>query len=140
MQGQDIGQPLAPARIETTANSLDLFSTSAIAGAHGIFLDELNAVALTSVLANHGDIDLTAGGTITATLVRINTGPRALTLTATDGDIIGTTIQQLTFLFGGTVTLNAEDNITLGPGSLIQSLGIPFAGVGGTIFLKHRRP
>ena len=33
------------------------------------------------------------------------------------------------------VTLRSEDNILLGPGSLIQSLGTPFLGAGGTIDL-----
>ena len=71
--------------IATAADAL----TAETHAAGGIAIAEANAITLSSVVANDGAIDITAGGTITATAVSVTTPSAAndIAITASAGDI-----------------------------------------------------
>ena len=124
MLGVELGHTAANAQLDTTANSLNLTSSWPLSGPRGIVLSELDAVTITSaVTSNNGAITIDAGGTITASSV-VSNGANNITLIALDGDLIAGTIDANPNLFGGIVTLRAEDHFNFMAGSLVEATGI----------------
>ncbi|AHF89154.1 hemagglutinin [Opitutaceae bacterium TAV5] len=91
--------------LETTVNAARLVTT----GAGSVVINETDAITLADVTAANGPIDITAGGTVTATHVVSATDSAAnhVNITATSGDIIVDLVAAGTGQ-GGDVTLRAD--------------------------------
>ncbi len=122
-------------RLQTTVATVTSASTSGVGS--GIFLNETNAVTLTSVSTTNGSITITAGGAITATSVVSSTDVDAndISITAATGNIVvgtinaGATAGDVTLLATtGSIVDNANDGTTDVTGDVVTLTAA--AGVG----------
>ncbi|MFO0841496.1 MAG: autotransporter-associated beta strand repeat-containing protein [Gemmataceae bacterium] len=134
--GVDIGQPLTgPLNqdIDTTVNSITAATTnSPNAGTHGVWVGDTDAVTLTSVTTADGLIRITAGGTITATLVTAAGTGRNVTLIASAGNVQAGTVSAA----AGNVTLTATAGSVLDDGvqaTLVSGNAVALTAGSGTI-------
>jgi hypothetical protein len=113
----DIGQPLGGTQVEdidTNVTTITAATTgSSNAGIHGIWIDDLNGVTLTSVTTQDGLIQITTGGTTVVTNVAAAGSGRDATIIASAGDITVATASSSK----GNVTLTATNGSILDDGN-----------------------
>ncbi|MDP2834180.1 MAG: filamentous hemagglutinin N-terminal domain-containing protein [Pseudomonadota bacterium] len=122
-----IGAAAAGSAIDTTLDSL-----TATTATGGVYLNETNAITLTSVTTtSSGDIVVTANGLMTATNVVASSstttaGNGNVSLTTTTGNIAVGTVTAA----ADTVTLNSAAAITQGAGTGVTALALVIDSVG----------